>query len=107
MAANERLLTQPIDRTPYAGCAWVAVIVIGCFLIGASFLWHASGNFKRGGGFHFNLTAPSGSSSNLIDQVKQAAGQSASTAVQNQVDSAKQQAADALKAEADKQIKQS
>lgn len=104
MAKKERFVNTPIDRTPYAGCAWVALISGALFLVGVAALW-SLGSYVQHRTWHASFgSLPSlpSSDQSLGDQVEQAATKS-QAALKQAADDQKQKAEDAAKAEAKKQ----
>lgn len=105
MAQKESFFTGPIDKTPYSGCAWVAVTVTVCFLVAVTCLWHLSGFLKSHNLLQFSLPNLPSSNSNLIEQVQQVS-QPTLPSTQSIQDAAQKKAEDAIKQEADKQVQE-
>lgn len=66
MDQKERFFTQPLDRTPYQACAWVAFFAIIAFLGGVWLVWSLGSSIKKfdfsfgrtGDEAFFNLSLP-------------------------------------------------
>ena len=99
MDRPEDLFEQPVDRTPYGACAFVAVIVLAVFLIGAQLLWTAGSWVKRRD-WSLSLPGfalPSASLPNAKDvgsQVQNTINNAASSAAKSAADAATQAAKD-------------
>ncbi|MEI6477486.1 MAG: hypothetical protein WCO52_00660 [bacterium] len=108
MAAEQGLVEGPVDHTPYAGCSWVAAIVVAYLIVVGLILLQLGSIVKHSRLFHLNLVVPTTNGVNanddFLNQIKQNLGQS----VQNSADQAKEQAGnaakDAIQKEADKQV---
>jgi len=103
MDRPEKLFDQPVDRTPYGACAWVAVLVAAIFFVVAGALWNAGSWIKQK---HWSLPGFSLPSANLNTkdiggQVQDTLNNAASSAAQSAADAATQAAKDAVQKQAE------
>ncbi|MCC2631357.1 MAG: hypothetical protein K0S20_56 [Patescibacteria group bacterium] len=102
MAKKENFFLNPVDRTPYAGCAWVAVIVIGLFVILSSLLWKTAGAVKHSSLFHFDSPAKT-KGNDLLKQVQDATN-GVKPDTEKATEEAKEKVQQSIREEADRQI---
>lgn len=108
MASRETFFNNPIDRTPYGSCIWLAIVIAAVLISGSWLAWKLGKPIREHKGFNVSLPALKGEkkdANSVIEQVQNATD-SIKDKGNQAVEDAKDQTQEAIRQEAERQLQE-